>query len=92
MNIDWYKKAMNNAVMLNGASIFGAMNGRLLGGGEAGREVIISYDKLAQMVGGGTTNVNIVVNATPGMNERQLADLVALRIQQSVNNRRAAWA
>lgn len=92
VNIDWYKKAMNNAVMLNGASIFGAMNGRLLGGGEAGREVIISYDKLAQMVGGGTTNVNIVVNATPGMNERQLADLVALRIQQSVNNRRAAWA
>ena len=92
ISIEWYKKAMENAVMLNGASIFGAMNGKLLGGGEAGREVIISYDKLAKMVGGGTTNINVVVNANPGMDERQLADMVARRIQQSVNNRRAVWA
>ena len=92
VNIDWYKKAMNNAVMLNGASIFGAMNGRLLGGGEAGREVIISYDKLAQMVGGGNTNINVVVNAAPGMDERQLADMVARRMQQTLNSRRAVWA
>lgn len=92
VSIEWYKKAMDNAVMLNGAAIFGSMGGKLLGGGEAGREVIISYDKLAQMVGGGTTNINVVVNATPGMDERQLADMVARRIQQSVNNRRAVWA
>lgn len=92
VSIDWYRKAMDNAVMLNGASIFGAMNGKLLGGGEAGREVIISYDKLAKMVGGGTTNVNVVVNATPGMNERELADMVAIRIQQMVRQKGAVWA
>lgn len=89
----WNARAMKNAVMLDGATIFGAMNGNLYGGGEAGREIIVSYDKLAQMMGaGGTTNINVVVNASQGMNERQLADLVARRIQQSVNNRRAVWA
>lgn len=89
----WNARAMKNAVMLDGATIFGAMNGNLYGGGEAGREIIVSYDKLAQMMGGGgTTNINVVVNASQGMNERQLADMVARRIQQSVNNRRAVWA
>lgn len=93
VNIDWYKKAMNSAYMLDGATIFGALNGRLLGGGEAGRELVISYDKLAQMIGGGaTTNINVVVNASPGMNERQLADVVARRIQQMVNRKEAIWA
>lgn len=92
VSVEWYRKAMQNAYMLDGASIFGAMNGRLLGGGESGRELVISYDKLAQMMGGGTTNINVVVNASPGMNERQLADMVAARIQQNVNRRRAVWA
>lgn len=91
ISIEWYKKAMNNAVMLNGAAIFGAMNGKLLAGGEAGREVIISYDKLAKMMSG-NTNINVVVNPSAGMNEKQLADLVARRIQQMVNQRGAVWA
>lgn len=43
-SIEWYKKAMNNPMLLDGATIFGAMNGRLLGGGEAGKEVITSAD------------------------------------------------
>lgn len=91
--IEWNAKAMKNAVLLNGAAIFGAMNGKLLGGGEKGREVVLSYDKLAQMMGGGgTTNINVVVNASPGMDEQQLADMVARRIQQSVNRRMAVWA
>lgn len=91
ISVEWYKKAMNNAVMLNGAAIFGAMNGKLLGGGESGREVIISYDKLAKMMNGGTT-INVTVNPSAGMNEKQLADLVARRIQQMVNQRGAVWA
>ena len=91
VSIDWYRKAMQNAYVLDGASIFGAMNGRLLGGGESGREIIVSYDKLAQMIGGGTTNVNIVVNASPGMNESLLADVVARKLQHTLNSRRAVW-
>ena len=90
VNIDWYRRAMNRPYMLNGATIFGAMNGKLLGGGEAGKEVIMSYDHYKGM--GGTTNVNVVVNASKGMNETQLADMVARKIQQSVNRKGAVWA
>lgn len=93
ISVDWYAKAMDKAVMLNGASIFGAMGGRLLGGGEAGREVVISYDKLAQMMGGGSqTVINMTVNAAPGMDERAFADYVARRIQMKVNQKGAVWA
>lgn len=40
LSIDWYAKAMDQASILDGATIFGAANGSLLAGGEAGREVI----------------------------------------------------
>ena len=81
---------MQNPILLNGATIFGAMGNKFLGGGEAGREVILSYDKFKNM--GGTTNINVVVNASKGMNETQLADMVARKIQQSVNRKGAVWA
>lgn len=90
VNIDWYRRAMNRPYLLNGATIFGAKNGKLLGGGEAGKEVIMSYDHYKGM--GGTTNVNVVVNAAPGMSEAKLADMVARKIQQSVNRKGAVWA
>lgn len=40
LSIDWYAKAMDKAAVLDGATIFGASNGSLLAGGEAGREVV----------------------------------------------------
>lgn len=65
-SIDWYKKAMNSAYMLNGATIFGASGGHLLGGGEAGSEIIIGTNKLMQMIGqakgGNTYNNQFVIN------------------------------
>lgn len=69
INVDWYKKAMNNPYMLNGATIFGAMNGNLLGGGEAGSEMIVGTNKLMQMIAqakGGETVINnqFTINAT----------------------------
>lgn len=69
INVDWYKKAMNDPYMLNGATIFGAMNGNLLGGGEAGSEMIVGTNKLMQMIArakGGETVINnqFTINAT----------------------------
>lgn len=40
LGIDWYAKAMDKATVLDGATIFGATDKGLLGGGEAGREVV----------------------------------------------------
>ena len=40
LSIDWYAKAMDQAAGLDEPTIFGASNGSLLAGGEAGREVV----------------------------------------------------
>lgn len=94
IDVQWYRKAMNDAIMLDGASIFGMMGGKMLGGGEAGREVVISYDKLAQMMGGGNnqTVINVNVNGYTAKDDRALADMVARRIQQKVMQKGAVWA
>lgn len=60
-SVQWYKKAMSDAYMLNGATIFGQSGGQLLGGGEAGSEMIIGTNKLMSMIAqakGGTTTYN----------------------------------
>ena len=65
-SVDWYAKAMRNGVILNNPTIFGMQNGRLLGGGEAGSEVVVGTNSLMEMIraasGGGGTNINVVVN------------------------------
>lgn len=49
--IEWYKKAMNGGMILNGATIFGMDNkGNFLGGGEAGSETIVGTKSLMSMI------------------------------------------
>lgn len=94
LKIDWveaFAKAQKAAYVLDGATIFGAMGGKALLGGERGREIVMSYDKLAKMMGGNST-FNIVVNAAPGMDENAVADAVARKLQRQVNRREAVWA
>ena len=51
INVDWYAKAMQNGMILDGATIFGmGANGNLLGGGEAGRELIVGVNSLQNMI------------------------------------------
>lgn len=50
IGVSWYKKAMDNAMVLDRATIFGAAGGQLLGGGEAGREVISGESHLLDMI------------------------------------------
>lgn len=56
-SIDWYKKAMNKPMLLNGATIFGQKGNTLLGGGEAGPEVIMGLDTLNNMTQGSNTDL-----------------------------------
>jgi hypothetical protein len=55
-SIDWYKKAMDNPMILNGATIFGAQGDKLLGGGEAGTEVVSGADTLMSMISQAVNN------------------------------------
>ena len=61
VSIEWYKKAMSQPYLLDGATIFGSMNGKLLGGGESGKEVVIGLDKLKEIVTPQDSNVNVTV-------------------------------
>ena len=94
--IEWYGKAMNEPYLLNGATIFGSQNGRLLGGGEVGSELVIGTDKLLNMmkdaVGGETRPITINVYGAEGQSVSALADAVADKLQEMTNRRGAVYA
>lgn len=66
INIEWYAKAMNKGMLLDGATIFGMMGDKLLGGGETGQEVVVGSKSLMGMIQGavsrGITTPNYSVN------------------------------
>lgn len=51
LNVEWYKKAMNRGMILNGATIFGMNGNSLLAGGEAGSETVVGTKSLMNMIG-----------------------------------------
>ena len=93
-SIDWYAKAMKNGMILNNPTIFGMMDGKLLGGGEAGSETIVGTNSLMSMiskaVGNGGTTVNMTINAQD-QNVYQLADIVIDRLVQQTNRGRMVF-
>ena len=89
ISVEWYAKAMKQPYVLDGATIFGMMGNKLLGGGETGKEVIMGYDTFRNM--GGDVNINMVVNAAPGMDETALANMVARKINKQVRELGAVW-
>lgn len=99
-SIEWYAKAMNTAMVLNSPTIFGMSGGALLGGGEAGREVVAGEQHLMGMireaVSQETNNfrneVNINVYGAPGQNVRELAEIVADIVNGDIRSKNAAWA
>ena len=101
--IDWYAKAMNSGIRLDGATIFGAANGNLLAGGEAGPEWIVGERSLVGMIrsairseaaGGNTVTIgdtNIIINAD-GQDAEEIANRVDEIITMRLHQAEAAWA
>lgn len=93
-SIQWYKKAMDNAMLLNGATIFGANGNTLLGGGEAGPEIVVGAQTLMNMIreanGGGGKDITINVYASPNHDEKKIAAEVERVLSASINRRRAS--
>ena len=50
IGIDWYANAMNNPMLLRGATIFGMQDGQFLGGGEAGPEIVAGANTVQRMI------------------------------------------
>lgn len=60
--VDWYKKAYDDAYLLNSPTIFGASGGKLLGGGEGnGSETVVGTEKLMNMMSDVVGNQNVTV-------------------------------
>lgn len=49
-SVSWYKKAMDNGMVLNSPTIFGAKGNTLLAGGEAGAEAVVGVGSLETMI------------------------------------------
>lgn len=60
--VEWYKKAYDDAYLLNSPTIFGASGGQLLGGGEGnGSEAVVGTDKLMSMISEVVGNQSVTV-------------------------------
>ena len=88
IGVEWYAKAMNNGMILDSPTIFGMNNGRLLGAGEAGAEVVVGassfYGMIQKAMGSRsvTAPVNVTVNVNGNIDDsdrfaRQLGDRLA---------------
>ena len=92
--VSWYSKAMNEPLLLNGATIFGMNNGKLLGGGEAGSEMIVGTNKLMEMmraaVGDGQP-ININVYGAEGQDVNELAEMVAYKLEDLKDRKERVW-
>lgn len=87
LSVDWYRKAMDDAYILNSPTIFGAAGGRLLGGGEAGQEAVVGTDKLAEIVQGALAGVgggDIIIPVYIG---QERIDEIVVRATQRSNYR-----
>lgn len=74
LSVEWYKKAMQNPMLLTSPTIFGydAASGKYQGAGEAGAEVVSGANTLMDMIG------SVVYGKMGAANEKIVALLTAL--------------
>lgn len=91
IEVEWYSKAMKNGMILDQPTIFGAANGKLLGAGEAGSELIIGTNSLMDMISkvSGTT-VNMTVNGG-NISANELADIVVDKLTTTIRRNNQRW-
>ena len=97
-SISWYKRAYTDPVMFQTPTVLGTSSGLKGFGDGGGGEIVIGQNMMYSMIqdavatGGTSGDIYVTVNAADGMDERALADMVAERISEKIQRRRAALA
>ena len=89
------RSAQQYYVNLNNATIFGAMGGKLLGGGEKGSEVVVGTDKLMGMIRDasmGSRDITINVYGAEGQNVNDLANVIAEKLDDMTRRKAVVYA
>lgn len=83
--ISWNKKALRNAYLLDDATIFGERGGTLLGGGEAGSEMIIGTGLLQGMIDESVKDATVEETTSDGEILKQILTLLRQYIPDMAN-------
>ena len=87
ISVSWYKKAMQDGMILNSPTIFGAKGNTLLGGGDAGPEAVVGVSSLRAMINdavaaaGAGSGGNITIPVYIG--QRRIETIVVDAIQRN---------
>ena len=93
-----FAAAYDQAMILSAPTIFGAMGGSLLVGGDRpGNEIVVGESHLMHMFTeavkrASASNINIVVNGAEGQNVNELADIVIDKLQMQIIGSEAVYA
>jgi len=96
VSVEWYRKAMNNGMILNNPTIFGMKDGHLLGAGEAGSETVVGTSSLMKMIQAATENAKPTVHidnlnvASYGADAASIADELGAALDQRLR-RVGSW-
>lgn len=91
MEVKWYRRAYDNPVMFTNPTVLGTGSGLKGFGDGPGGEVVLSADKLRQIVGE-AGDVTINVYTQPGQDARQIAQEVQRIMVREQQQRSAAYA
>lgn len=98
LSIEWYAKAMDAGTILTKPTIFGMQDGRMLGGGDNGAEVVAGARSLSNLISRAVAkeaasggNIQINVYGAEGQDIRELADIVMDRIETATKQKGAIF-